>query len=45
MRRPIYWISALILAAQTAVAGQWIEGRVTHVRDIVTIDVNGLHPL
>ncbi len=29
-------------AAQSATAGEWIEGRVTHVRDIGTTDVNKL---
>lgn len=33
---------ALICATFEASAGQWIEGRVTHVRDVDTIEVNNL---
>lgn len=33
---------ALIASTNDALAGQWIEGRVTHVRDIDTIEVQNL---
>ena len=42
MKLTLLWIPALLVVAQTAFAGQWIEGRVTHVRDIDTIEVNDL---
>ena len=32
----------LIASTHTALAGEWIEGRVTHVRDVDTIEVNNL---
>ncbi|MEO0667574.1 MAG: thermonuclease family protein [Pseudomonadota bacterium] len=32
----------ITLCAGPTVAGEWIEGRVTHVRDIDTIEVNNL---
>ena len=33
---------ALTFLTTSAMAGEWIEGRVTHVRDVDTIEVNNL---
>lgn len=35
-------LAALALLSASAMAGEWIEGRVTHVRDVDTIEVNNL---
>lgn len=35
------FVSGLFIA-QIAIAGEWIEGRVTHVRDVDTIEVKNL---
>lgn len=35
-------VVAITFSALPASAGQWIEGRVTHVRDVDTIEVNNL---
>ncbi|MEQ8898649.1 MAG: thermonuclease family protein [Roseovarius sp.] len=35
-------LSLLLPMTITAQAGEWIEGRVTHVRDVDTIEVNNL---
>ncbi|WP_234999568.1 thermonuclease family protein [Roseovarius albus] len=35
-------IGLLIAFSQSVCAGEWIEGRVTHVRDVDTIEVNNL---
>lgn len=36
-------VTACFIASPTSLhAGEWIEGRVTHVRDVDTIEVNGL---
>lgn len=31
-----------LIFAQTALAGEWIEGRVTHVRDVDTIEISSV---
>lgn len=35
-------LAALAMISNAAIAGEWIEGRVTHVRDVDTIEVNNL---
>lgn len=35
-------VLVLLASTQAALAGEWIEGRVTHVRDVDTIEVNNL---
>lgn len=35
-------VVALCVLGSASIADKWIEGRVTHVRDIDTIEVNGL---
>jgi micrococcal nuclease len=36
-------VTAIFIASPSMLhAGEWIEGRVTHVRDVDTIEVNGL---
>ncbi len=42
MKPLLYWFSFVVLTSQYSFAGEWIEGRVTHVRDIDTIEVNNL---
>lgn len=39
---PLSFIVFICAAASTSLAGEWIEGRVTHVRDVDTIEVNNL---
>ena len=41
MRRAVL-TAALLSVAPPVFAGEWIEGRVTHVRDVDTIEVNRL---
>ncbi|MTJ05808.1 MAG: thermonuclease family protein [Sediminimonas qiaohouensis] len=36
---PFYLIVACLVVGQPSYAGEWIEGRVTHVRDVDTIEV------
>jgi len=42
MRAGISLFFAFLFLALPSFAGQWIEGRVTHVRDVDTIEVNNL---
>lgn len=42
MRAGISIFLALIFLALPSSAGQWVEGRVTHVRDVDTFEVNDL---
>lgn len=42
MRTIIFLVAAIAFSALSATAGEWIEGRVTHVRDVDTIEVNSL---
>ena len=35
-------LAAFVFVSGTSFAGEWIEGRVTHVRDVDTIEVNDL---
>lgn len=37
-----FFIFALISSGLSATAGQWLEGRVTHVRDVDTIEVSNV---
>lgn len=40
--RLLTWTALLFVFGLTAQAGEWIEGRVTHVRDVDTIEVSNL---
>ena len=37
-----FFVVALTCSGLSATAGQWLEGRVTHVRDVDTIEVNNV---
>lgn len=40
LRTIIFFIVAFTCSGLSATAGQWLEGRVTHVRDVDTIEVS-----
>lgn len=42
LRSMIFLVVALTVSGLSAMAGQWVEGRVTHVRDVDTIEVSNL---
>lgn len=42
MKAGAFLFFVLFLSALPSFAGQWFEGRVTHVRDVDTIEVNNL---
>lgn len=41
-RTLIVSLAVSLASLQPALAGKWIEGQVTHVRDVDTVEVNGL---
>lgn len=42
LRAIIFFVVALTFSGLGAIAGQWVEGRVTHVRDVDTIEVSNV---